>query len=706
MGGGIEGVKRATGNAWRPHVVVVLGLCAAAAGSPSALPQSPAATPPLDPWQQAVVDSLAFPRRTTPSELLTAAIRAADVEALDVAIDYIARLAAVIDQAGERKPDVLADVGDAFPAATLARLDRLLTAREPAVGLVITAIRSAADSRRRDPERLSAAAADLASDDPAVRREATRRLARGGTAALPMLVDVLQVAQPGSHAATTARELVASLGADAREPLLVWLGSNDVSHWAGVLRGLDAAGAADITDVLLAPALVPDTPPDARAAATAILRRHGGGIPSREAAVDRLARRLDRVLSPSGLPAVDHFMLEPVTSPADAAAAFGGAVSGTVDRHAWNATTSQPEPVRLPPRTARAHEAAHLARDLIAIDTRDPAVIRLVLLAQLEGLLATAGDPATLSPERLRAACSGPDGFDVDTTADLLDEALERGLWETAAAVATALEPPAVAAGAERPATLPPRVREALVRALTVPDAAIQFAAARTLVRGAGDPPYPGSSRVVAVLEHAATATGTDVAVVVHPDPAVARVLATGLERFGYRTVTARTGREGIFAARASADTTLVLLGARSSTPSPFETAQFLLQQGVGDVPSILVVVDPLDDDGRGRFLQNLILTCADLPCVGIVDRLESFFSPTIDPETGTELMPARFPDALAQVAGPATVDPASRAARAATRKARADAAAVLRGELAARRWDVGGADGARYTDVTHAVHR
>jgi len=728
-GQGNGGVLQGIGNARRRGLATALvtGCMLIACGSPAgtacgqppvlAAPAPGASSPPaplLDPWQQAVVDSLAFPRRTAPAELLDAALRAADIEAFDVAIDYVARFAATIDGAGDRKGEVLADLGDAFPAAQLARLDRLLSPREPAVGRVMTAIRTAAVARQRDPARLAEAAASLASDEEPIRREATRRLARGGVAALPMLIDVLEAARPESREATIARELVATLGPEARDPLLVWLGSDDVPHWAGVLRGLEAAGAADITDLVLAPALVPDTPPAARAAAAAILRRHEGNIPSREAAIARLTRRLDRVLTPAGLPLVDHLTLEPVATPADAAASFGGAVTGTVDRHGWNPATRSPEPTRLPPRAARGQEAMHLARDLIALDTRDPAAVRLVLLAQLEGLLATAGDPAadptTLPPAQLRAAASGPDGFDVDIAADLLDAAIDRGLWETAAAVATALEPPAVAAGAEPasvpPPVLPPRIRDTLLRALAVPDAALQFAAARTLARGAGDPPWPGSSRVVAVLDHAATATGTDLAVVVHHDPAVARSLASGLERFGYRTVTARTGREGIFAARASADTTLVLLGARSLTPSPFETAQFLLQQGVGDIPSILLVVDPLDDDGRGRFLQNLILTFADLPCVGIVDRLESFFVPTIDPETGAERAPARFPDALAQAAGPATVDPATRAARAATRKARAEAAATLRGELAERGWDVGGTDGARYTAALRAASR
>ncbi|MBM4021084.1 MAG: hypothetical protein FJ284_02370, partial [Planctomycetes bacterium] len=58
----------------------------------------------LDPIQQAVVDSLetslALPGGGTPAGLLEAAIKAADVDAVDASARYLARLAAVIDAAG------------------------------------------------------------------------------------------------------------------------------------------------------------------------------------------------------------------------------------------------------------------------------------------------------------------------------------------------------------------------------------------------------------------------------------------------------------------------------------------------------------------------------------------------------------------------------------------------------------------------------
>jgi len=704
--------------------LVVVGIGASLVAAACTARSEPAPPEPLDDLQRAVVNSLAFPPRTTPSALLDAAIRAADLEAHGVAVEYLARLVAAIDAAEDRRGDVLAALGDSFPSADLARLARTLAPREPAVGAVVGSIRTAAAVRRRDPAWLARAAGDLASPDRGPRQAAAATLERAGTAALPALVAILaaDATRPDGTAplpaARAAAALMENLGPQAREPLLTWLGSDDIDRWPGVIRGLEAADVGDVSDFLLAPALVPDTPPAARDAARAALARRGidPATLTADAAIARLARRLDRVLSPAGLPAVDHLMLEPIVEPADAPQAFGGSVTGVVERYVWNPESRVPELTRLPPRAARGRDAIHLARDLVALGARDPASTSLVLLAQLEGLLVTAPDPEALPPAALREPLAGPDGFDPETGADLLDEAIVRGLCEAATAVATALAPiepadPAAASADEaalRPpaAGMSPAVRDALLRAVAVPDAALQFAAAATLARGSGPPPYRGSSRVVAALGHAATGSGTDLAIVAHPDRAVAAELAAGLARFGYRVETVRTGREAIFAARESADTTLVLLAARLTTPSAFETAQFLAQQGLGDQPTVLVVVDPLDDDGRGRYLQNLLLTFAELPYVGIVDRLDSFFRPVVDAETGYVLFPPRFPDALAQAAGPAAVDPATRAARAAARRARAAAAADLLEALREGGWDVGPAVAGRYTQAVHAASR
>jgi hypothetical protein len=258
-------------------------------------------------------------------------------------------------------------------------------------------------------------------------------------------------------------------------------------------------------------------------------------------------------------------------------------------------------------------------------------------------------------------------------------------MWEAAAAAARTLEPEGEAAAAP----LPPAARKALVRALAVPDAALQFAAARALALAAGDPPYAGSSRVLEILAHAATSTGVDRAIVAHHRVDVAQELAADVSRFGYQPVVVADGRAAILAARESADTVLVILGGRTIRPTPLETVQVLQQQGVGSAPPVLVVVDPLDDDGRGCFLEQLLLTFCDVPGIAIVDRLDSFFEPAVDPETGAETAPPRFPDALAQAAGPRAVDPASREGAARARRDRAREALVLLARLGRRGQDV-----------------
>jgi hypothetical protein len=664
------------------------------------------AEPPPDPIQRAVIDSLdaslKMPGGETPRALLDAAIKAADVEALAAAERYLAKLATLADKAGADGPEMLADLADATDEASLRRLDRAIRPRQAAAGRLARSILQAGQLRRRDPRRLAGAANDLGNPDPKVRRTAAEQLARAGVDALPVLVPLLDPTAAAGPRQDLARGLVARLGPAARQPLLDQLGTGNPATWGGVIEALRAADAQDIEPFLFAPAMVPDTPPAAESAARTLLeaRARARGrlppeVPARGVATAILAARLDRLLTPSGLPLVDHLLLEPVTDPARAADAFGGRVSGVVERRFWNPQAQAFAEVAVSPRAARAREAAHLARDLQALDVADQAAIDLVLLAQLETLLVTGGDPLTVlervPPKALREALAGPAGFSAETAGRVCEQAVERGMWQAAAAAAIAMAPDGEAAKglAGSPGTLPPDVREALVRALAVPDATLQFAAARTLALAAGDPPYRGSSRVLETLLYAATSTGSDRVVVAHPDLAVRHELAAGVSRFGYEPVLVATGRQAVFAARGNADTVLVILAARLTRPTALETTQFLQQQGLGDIPAVLVVVDPLDDDGRGKYLARTILAFCDLDRVAIIDRLESVFEPVVDPETGAETLAPRFPDLLAQVAGPAAVDSTTRNTSAEVRLVRAREALSLLGRLGRQGWDV-----------------
>jgi len=660
----------------------------------------------LDPIQRAVVESidssLALPGGTTPAALLEAAIRSADVEALVAAEGYLGRLAMLADKAGDEGPALFADLADRVDNVALARLAATMERREPAAGRLVRAILDIGGRRRRDPAWLATSAAALASDDRTVRQEAAERLSMAGVDALPVLVPLVagQSDRPSGRVRQVARELVARLGDDARQPLIDWLATGEPADQAAVIEALDASGATDIEDFLLALAFMPEAPPPAKAAALRALERRAADrglahppILSPEAAIERLSQRLDRLLTREGLPPVDCLAIEPITDPARARAAFGGHVDGTVERRFWNPQARQFDRVEVPPRVARAREATLLARGLQALDADDRDVIDLVLLARLETALVTSGksqaDLEQIPAAMVRETLAGPEGFRVETAARLIEQAIVRDLWPAVTVAARAIVPddapvtgPAGTAG-----TLPPSVRDTLVRALAVPDAAVQFAAARTLALTAGDPPYRGSNRVREVLLHAATSTGVDRVVVAHPMTAVAQELAAGLSRFGYEPAVVSSGRRAVFAARESADTVLVLLGSRIGSPTALETAQFLQHQPLGDMPAVLVVVDPLDDDGRGCHLTRLLLSFRGLERIAITDRLESLFWPGLG-DDGREL-PPRFPDVVARAAGPSAVDPDSRNAAAAARLARAREALGLLADLGRRGWDV-----------------
>ena len=633
---------------------------------------------PLDALQQAVVDSLAAEQRDTAAEMLDAAIRAADVDADEAALGWFRRTLDSVADAGDGRDDLLADLGDGTDQAALLRLARHLRPLDADAPQLIDAMREAARDRRRSPARMKRAADALASEQPEVRAAAVAELSKAGIDALPALTEVLASPEPGKRVARVlAREIVADIGPDARQPLLAMLASSDVDRWQGAILALEAGGLGDSADFLLAPALVGGTPPGAQRAALAALQRHAARLagepdpsiiqpPLPNTAISLAAHRLDCLLTPQGVPQVPPH-------PAEGAA--------TVRRQRWNVETARFDTVDLTPRLARSIDAAHVARDLEALDARDPLAVRLVIMARVESLLLAAGPAASaldaILPERLAAAFTGPDGLDPNVVTEVLESAIERDMPDVALAAVWQLEAMHTPTAGIAAAPLPPNTRKALVKLVDAPDERLAFAAARVLALVGGDAAYRGSSRMIERLLHAATSRGTDRAVIAHPDLAVGNELAAAASKYGFRTTVVGTGHEALQAAAAEADTTLVLLGARLALPGAFETLQGLRQAGRGDLPPVMIVVDPLDDHGRGRKLTKMLLQARAHGCVAIVDRLPSFFGPLLDAD-GNVVAPPRFAEELATIAGPEQADPAWRQARSAERLERARQAMEL----------------------------
>ncbi len=689
-------------------------LCAPGNAAPPASADTAAR---LDPLQWAVVDSLRHPPRTTPAALLEAAIRAAAVEALEPTLEFLDQFDQAL--AGEADPDTtLAMLGEAVSAADLSRLERFLKNTAPperaaATATLLDGMRTAARQRRTDPTRLAEAARALASDARTERLEAAETLSRGGTAALPALVDLLMQPPPApgdlERAAAfvrtrrLARQLVGRLDTEGTRALIAWLGSADIDHFSGVMTALDVLvdrgslptgeptpeASLDLVSVLLGPALISNAPEATRLAATTLLNKLAsrGLAPaacsrqqlSVETGCRLLTEKLDRLLSPAGLPHANSLT---------ESAAARGQPEPAVETYLWVDQTGRSEIRTLPPLVVRSLRAGHLSRDLSALGCDGPAAVRLVLLAQADSSLVFADDPATaltaIPAQELTDMLTGPAGYDPVLTAEVLDEAVGRGMPRAAAVAVRSLREQASGVPLEL-------IRPPLVRATAMASDLVQDEAARTLAETAGTSPFPGSSRMLDRLIYAASATGVDRAVVAHPSQRVAQLLATGLSRFGYDVATATSGRDCLLAARQSPDVRFVLSSSRLPDLASRELIELLRQPTRGDQLPVLVVLDPLDDTRSGRHRTRLLLTTADFEHVQLTDRLESQFLPHLaaaDSDAARVLQP-RFPETLARVAGSQAADEGHRRRQAAYRVTGAAQALTLLGQLGRGGWNV-----------------
>ncbi len=704
--------------AWAAGLGVALALIVTVTAVQAADEQP--AEPQLDPLQWAVVNSLRHPERTTPEDLLEAAVRSAAVEALEPTLEFLGRFDQALAAAAD--PDViLAELGDSVPVAELNRLRRFLKTAAPpedatAIAKLIELMRAAADSRRTNPARLAQAADDLKSDSRGTRQRAAETLLRGGTAALPVLIDLLNRPTPPVGAPDQAasfvrtrrltQQIVGQLGEAGVEALIVWLGSGDQPLLPGVITALEvlvdrgslpANGPAtlDLASVLLEPAVSAELPEPVRLAAGGLLAKlaQAGLAPAERGrppvspaiACQLLTAKLDQLLSPAGLPLADSLAEADTDLPIP-----------TVKQFLWNVAAGQPEVSFRPPEQTRCLRARQLAGSLGAIGCTDPAAVRLVLLAQAESLLRFGADPNSIEPvadpeaavvalptETVSEVLSGPEGFNAETVAAVLDEALARELPLTAALTTRALR--------ETAATLPTPItifRPSLVRALTAPSDLVQFEAAHALAELAGPSSFAGASLMLERLIHFASSTGVDRAVIAHPSREVGTMLAAGLSRFGYDTDQVTRGRDCLLSVRQSPDTTLVLVSSRLDLAAR-EMIQLLRQPALGDQRPVLVLLDPLDDDRSRRCRTRLVQTLTGFEQVLLTDRLESLLLPSLDPADETAVLPPRFPATLARVAGRQAAAEGRRRQRAVQRLERAAIALDLLGGLGEQGWDV-----------------
>ena len=694
---------------------------------------------PLDPFQWAVVDSLRYPKRTTPQELLEAAIRAASVEALDPTTKFLEQF----DEALAKEPDkeaALAHLGESFQTAELSRLERFLkqTAQPEqadAVAFLIDGMLNAAQKRRTDTSRLKQAAVDLGSDNVFARQQAATTLMEGGTYALPMLVGILMetvsaddetpLSKTDFRTRKLAETIIEQLGERGVRALTSWLGSDDIQRFPGIIHALsilvdsgclpagektnpNAAANLDLASVLFAPACIPEFGETTRVAALQLLvklEQQGhtdfGGRPfTQDLACQMLTTKLDQLLTPAGIPVPDSLTEgeASITSPRP-----------TVEQYLWVTQTSRPEIRYLPPVACRSLRAEHLAKDLSRLKCVHPRTVRLMLLAQYEKLLIFQDDHIqndhfsalnTLPTEAITETLSGPDGFSTELAAGVLDGALDRSMPLAAAVAAKAIREVNVS----KPATIS-TIRPPLVRALAAPSALVQFEASQTLATVSPHLPFTGSSRLFNRLLYFASSRGTDQVLITYPNHDTAELLKSSVAQFGFEASIASSGRLCVQGVRQSPDVCLVILSARLPDLGAPEVVQLLQQESLGEQVPVLVILDPLDDDNACRRRTRLVLSLADFENALLTDRLESQFFPSIhQPGTADEFIsPPRFPETLTRIAGPQAMDQSWRQTQANHRLQRARLAIDTLTQLSTLGWDVRGALAIAQNGLRHA---
>ena len=675
----------------------------------------------LDPLQWAVVDSLRYPERTTPQELLEAAIRAASVEALDPTLEFLEKFDNAF-AAEPNKEETLAALGGYFQTSELSRFQRFLKRTAPpeqvdAVTFLMNGIQAAAQKKRIDADRLKKAAANLQSDDIFTRQKAANILMEGGTYALPMLIDLLMETGSDQNRISESKsefrsrklteEIIGQLGERGVRALVAWLGSDDFKRFPGIIAALNilvdseclpagrttnpnTSAELDVASVLFAPAFIPELGDSTRAAAIRLLvKLEQQGLTdfsdepfTKDLACRMLTTKLDELLTPHGIPSTDS-LTEGTTS--------NTSPQPTVEQYLWVTDTNRPEIRYLPPNACRSLRAGHIARDLSGLGCAHPNTVRLVLLAQSEALLVFEKSPSsalnTLPVEVMTGALRGPKGFSTELTAEVLDDALDRSIPLAAAVAARAIRE------SKNTSLRNSVIRPPLVRALAAPSTLVQFEASQTLAVVSPQLPFSGSSRLLDRLLYFANSNGIDEALIVHPNQDTAEFLKSSISQYGFVPSSVSSGRLCIQKARHSPDLQLIILSARLPDLSAAEVVELLQQESLGKQLPILVMLDPLDDNKACRRRTRLVLRLHDLDNALLTDRLDSQFFPTLkNTGDGEEVIPPRFPETLTRITGPQAINAGWRQEQRRNRLQRASIALTILGQLGDDGWDIRGA--------------
>ncbi len=466
---------------------------------------------------------------------------------------------------------------------------------QPEGGAVANAVLQAASDHLRNAQRLAALVDRLSNEDAATRRLALVELVKAGAIAVPPIISVLSDTSRAAEHKGACAALVA-LGEEAIEPLIATLRSSDRDLRVQVIEVLEQLGAKAAVPSLLGAVLAPPGQPgsgepegtDGRvtAAAERMIAKVLGELPSRDAAQQFLAGRLNGYLAGTAPAQVDQ--------------------ADQVTVWVWDDAQKLLLQQTLPADDAAFFAAAQVAEQLHQIDPAAADHQQMYLATGLEVAKRLAGYDRPLTQQ------TGPifqeaSAVSTDVLENVLALALKRNMQGAAVA---AIDQLGATANGEllKSSDGQPRL---LARSLVSPIRRVQFAAAQAIMNIDPTQPYPGCSHLPEVLGYLSASGGRRRALIGDPRVETGQTLAGFFSTLGFDADSQQTGRSLILQAFASPDYSLVLIGDAVDHPRYREIVQTLRRDPrTADLPVGLMVRE-INEQSAALFARTDPLTIA-----------------------------------------------------------------------------------------------
>ncbi len=497
------------------------------------------------------------------------------------------------------KPDpaTLAKLQSRFGSALFLRLSTT-ESLQPEGGAVADAVLQAASDRLRNAERLAALIDRLSDPDAATRRMALVELVKAGPVAVPPMISVLSDASRASEHQAVRAALVA-LGEVAVDPLIAALRASDDDLRVAVIEVLAQLDAKSAIPYLLSYVLAPTEKPGLGApkgvdprvsdAARQMITKVLGAVPSRDAALQFLTRRLDEYLAGTAPGVVDQ--------------------DNRVTVWMWDESQKVPLQQTMPADDASFLAAAQAAHARYQIDPARTDFQQMYLATSLEVAKRLTGYDRPLTQQ------VGPIFDEVSAVSpavleDVLTLALQRNMQGAAVAAIDLL---GATANGEllKSSDGKPRL---LAQSLVSPIRRVQFAAAQAIMSIDPSQPYPGCSYLPDVLGYLSAGSGRRRVLIGDPRTTLAQTLAGFFNVLGFDADTQQTGRSLILQAQESPDYSLILIGDAMDHPRYREIVQTLRRDPrTADLPVGLMVRD-VNEQSATLFARTDPLTIAFAP--------------------------------------------------------------------------------------------